>query len=179
MVRISAHDLYTFMNMSFLTKMTLALISMMAIGISGPSQSPVEWSVVSVIDGNTIMLATGQDTVNILLYGIDCPEPGQPYSEEARTHLEQLVLNENVKVEMKGKDRWGNRLGIVAFGDNDLRISLLQEGLAWTAERNPEEDLEAIRQRAMSEARGLWGQEEPVAPWIYRRKQSMMEIKSN
>jgi micrococcal nuclease len=138
--------------------------------------------VVNVIDGNTLEVLTADNqTQKILLAGIDCPEPGQDYAEKAKKHLERLTLEKEVSVTIKGKDRWGNYLAIIIVTRNEVdpRRSLLEEGLAWTAEKNPLSELEVIRLKAVEKARGIWKEQNPKAPWIYRREQTMLQAKSS
>lgn len=138
--------------------------------------------VVNVLDGNTLeVLTAGNQIQKIVLAGIDCPEPGQQFAEKATKLLEKLVLDKDVKVCISGKDRWGNYVATVTVIKNgvDPRVELLEEGLAWTAERNPVPDLESIRLKALEKQRGLWKESDPKAPWIYRREQSMMHAKSS
>ncbi len=137
--------------------------------------------VISVIDGNTIeMIADDNETYTIMLYGIDSPELGQEFGEQAKKFLEKRILNKKVNVNIQGKDRWGNRLGIVLIeGTVDPRYELLEAGLAWTAERNPIQDLETIRETARNKGKGLWKEQDPTPPWIYRRQQTMTQFKSS
>jgi endonuclease YncB( thermonuclease family) len=136
--------------------------------------------VTSVIDGNTLEVTTGfNETYRIVLAGIDCPELGQEFGEEAKQHLEKLILSKEIVLEMKGKDRWGNYLAIVFAGDVDLRVDLLTHGLAWTAEKGAVPALKDIENRARSRNIGLWQQEEPTPPWVYRRQQSMLVAKGS
>jgi endonuclease YncB( thermonuclease family) len=137
--------------------------------------------VVTVVDGNTIEVACADgEAYKIMLFGIDSPELGQPYGEEARTALEKLVLNREVVIDLQGKDRWGNRLGIISIPDaEDPRTTLLRQGLAWTAERNPLPELEALRQQAERSGKGLWKTENPTPPWQYRRQQTLTQHKSS
>ena len=80
----------------------------------------------------------------------------------------------------KGKDRLGNTLGEVMIGGKkDPRIDLLTEGLAWTSENHPMADLEGLRVSAQAKGKGLWKQNNPTPPWIYRREQSMLQPKSS
>jgi len=138
--------------------------------------------VTSVIDGNTFEV-TGQDNglQRFVLAGIDSPEPGQPYAEKAKRALEDMILNKEVRIQVEGKNRWGQYLAIVTIVRNnkDPRIELLKEGLAWTSEKNPIADLEAIRLSAEQKGKGIWQDENPTPPWIYRREQSMMQAKSS
>jgi micrococcal nuclease len=141
----------------------------------------VEAKVVAVVDGNTLKVQ-GEDneTYTITLLGIDCPELEQEFGKEARVFLEKVVLKKNVKVEFQGKDRWGNRLAIIRLkGEVDVRIELLKAGLAWTAERNANSELETIRTTAQQKGKGLWKSNEPTPPWIFRRQQTRLQEKSS
>lgn len=137
--------------------------------------------VVSVIDGNTIEVQTKEkETFKILFHGIDCPEIDQDYGDKAKRFLEKLILEKNVSVQLQGKDRWGNQLAIVLVdGELDPRFELLEQGLAWTAERNPMVELESIREKAKEKGKGLWKDDSPTPPWTYRRQQTMLQPKSS
>lgn len=136
--------------------------------------------VITIVDGNTLEVYTPEnETYKILLFGIDCPELGQEYGEKAKQLLEELILNKNVSVEIQGKDRWGNRLGIILIEGVDPREELLQKGLAWTSERNPIEAFEIMKEKSKEKRKGLWREENPMPPWIFRRQQTMMQPKSS
>ncbi len=133
-----------------------------------------------VIDGNTIEVTSGNETYKVLLHGIDSPEPGQHYAEQAKKMLEHLLLKKDVTIVMYGKDRFGNRVGEIRIdGAADPRKKLVEEGLAWTSEREPIQELESLREQARVQGKGLWREENPTPPWIYRRQQSMMVEKSS
>jgi endonuclease YncB( thermonuclease family) len=135
----------------------------------------------TVIDGNTLEFVSENNELHkVQLSGIDSPELGQEFGDKAKAHLEQIILHKNVTVTITGKDRWGNYLATVWIDGNvDVRVELLKAGLAWTAERNPLPELEAIKEEARQDERGLWKQESPTAPWVYRRQQSMMQVKGS
>ena len=137
--------------------------------------------VVSVIDGNTLeVVGEDNETYKILLHGIDCPELEQEYGAKAKKLLEKLVLEKEVHVKIQGKDRWGNRLGVILVnGKADPRFELLKEGLAWTSEKNPIEELEVLKEKARETSTGLWKEENPTPPWIFRRQQTMTQLKSS
>ena len=136
--------------------------------------------VTAIHDGNTLEVSTKEkDTYRITLMGIDCPELQQPYGKEARDFLSRSLLHHEVTVLIHGKDRNKNYVGVVLLTEGeDVRIALLEEGLAWTAEENPISELELIRRDAARVRKGLWRQQTPLAPWIFRRQQSMLEAKS-
>jgi micrococcal nuclease len=140
----------------------------------------VAGKVIAVVDGNTLEISGPNDEVQkIVLSGIDSPELGQEFGNEAKKFLEKLLLSKDVTLEFTGKDRSGNSLAVVKInGKADVRIALLKEGLAWTLEKNPEDQLEAYKTWAQRKGKGLWKQQNPVPPWTYRRQQSMLQAKS-
>ncbi|HYG04607.1 MAG TPA: thermonuclease family protein [Chryseosolibacter sp.] len=145
-------------------------------------QNEFSGKVVNVIDGNTFeVIGTDNEPQRITLAGIDCPELTQDYGDKAKKLLEKLILNKEVSVSLSGKDRWGNYIGVIRIVKNnqDPRLKLLEEGLAWTAERNPIPELESLRLEAKNKGDGLWQDPNAIAPWIYRRQQTMMQAKSS
>ena len=110
----------------------------------------VSGRVATVIDGNTIEVKLDDnETYKIMLHGIDCPELAQAYGEKAKQFLEKILLDKSVSVELKGKDRWGTRLGVILIdGELDPRLELLKAGLAWTAEVSPNPAFEGLKERA-------------------------------
>jgi micrococcal nuclease len=145
------------------------------------SDQIMEAEVSAIVDGNTLTVKFKDgDAYDIQLSGIDSPELGQDYGEQAKQFLQKRALNKRVKVQLLGKDRWGNRLAVIWLkGEVDLRVELLKEGLAWTAERNPLPDLENVRIEAQNKGKGLWQLTEPTPPWIFRRQQSMLQAKGS
>lgn len=145
------------------------------------SDQIMEAEVSAIVDGNTLTIKFKDgDAYDIQLSGIDSPEPGQDFSDEAKQFLQKRALNKRVKVQLLGKDRWGNRLAVIWLkGEVDLRVELLKEGLAWTAERNPLPELENVRIEAQNKGKGLWQLTEPTPPWIFRRQQSMLQAKGS
>ena len=64
-----------------------------------------------VIDGDTIVIDNG---TSVRLLGINCPEKGERYYEEARGLLEEFVLNKTVKIKF-GKERYDIYNRILAY----------------------------------------------------------------
>lgn len=141
----------------------------------------VKGKVVAVLDGNTVEFhSDSQDKYKVVLAGIDSPELAQNFGTEAKKFLEKLVLKQSVTLQIQGKDRLGNYIGVLlANGDDDPRVELLKQGLAWTSEKNPNPDLEPYRSWAQQKKKGLWQEENPTPPWTFRRQQTMVGPKSS
>jgi micrococcal nuclease len=144
------------------------------------AEETLKGKVVNVIDGNTFeMIAEDNETYTIMLFGVDAPELEQEFGDKAKRLLERLLLNKNITAKIQGKDRKGNRMAITEGTGADARIELLEAGLAWTAERTPIDELEAIREKAKEKGKGLWRENDPTPPWIFRRQQTMLQPKSS
>lgn len=144
------------------------------------AQDELTGKVVSVLDGNTIEIVTGaNESYKVVLAGVDSPELTQDYGDKAKKFLDKKLSNKEVEFQIRGKDRWGNYLAVVLIGGDDPRIELLQEGLAWTSEKNPDPELETHRAEAQEKGKGLWKDENPTPPWTFRRQQTMLQPKSS
>ncbi len=137
--------------------------------------------VIAVHDGNTLTIETADgEKYEVLLFGIDSPELGQAHGKNAKLFLEKMVLKKKVTVDFHGKDRKGKRIAVILLkNEDDPRVELLKEGLAWTVERNAPQELEPYIRWARAKKKGLWEEETPTPPWQYRREQSMASPKSS
>jgi micrococcal nuclease len=161
---------------------TLIFSILTALMLSGVDLAEeVKGKVVSVIDGNTFQVRDQNKKMHkIVLKGIDCPELEQEYGPEAKKFLEKLILHKEVTIYDRGKDKLGNPLVDVKIkGVKDPRVDLLKEGLAWPAEKNTRSDLEYLRESAQLRGKGLWKQNNPTPPWVYRREQSLSTRKNS
>ncbi len=79
-----------------------------------------------IIDGDTVEV--GNESIRLM--GINCPERGEKYYLEAKEFLEDLILNETVKIESFGEDRYYRELGYVFYKNQNVNIKLVEEGLA-------------------------------------------------
>lgn len=159
----------------------MALVFFALCSTTSFAEEELKGVVTKIIDGNTIEITTfNQEVYTLLLLGIDSPEPGQPFSENAKKLLSKLLFEKNVTVQVHGKNRLGNRLGVILMPDGvDPRHELLKAGLAWTSEKEPHPELEALRKEAHSQGVGLWSEPDPTPPWTYRRQQSMAQPKAS
>jgi endonuclease YncB( thermonuclease family) len=161
-------------------KQLLALIFGLGIMVTSFANGrEIKGQVTEIQDGNTLTVKTVENELyTVVLFGIDCPELNQKYGQKAKKCLERLMKKQNVTVQVTGKDRSGNYLGIVITDKNlDPRIQLLEEGLAWTDEKEAVTDLESYRAVAQQKGKGLWKEKEPTPPWVFRRQQSMAQAK--
>jgi len=125
--------------------------------------------VTRVMDGDSMIAKRDQDTIEIRIAGIDCPEFGQPFFEQAKQLTEQKCLNRKVVVKRLDTDRYGRLVSIVHVGSVNLAEQLLRSGMAWHYKKYDASEQFAEFEQTSRESRiGLWMQEAPIPPWEYR-----------
>jgi len=123
-----------------------------------------------VYDGDSFKMLDRGRTLQVRVFGIDCPEKGQPYARQALSLTIRLVKNRLVKVRVKDIDAYGRVVGEVILPDGrSLGEELVRAGLAWHYRRySDDENLARLEAEARAAGRGLWRQADPVPPWIYK-----------
>jgi len=122
-----------------------------------------------VIDGDTIELETGE---RVRLLGINAPEMGQPYHEEATNTLKELIENKTVILEsdVEDKDRYGRFLRYIFLNNNNINVEMLEEGYANVYVIPPNTKYENELRKAENEAktanRGIWQTSEDLSGCI-------------
>lgn len=129
-------------------------------------------SLLYISDGDTFRMVLEDGTkLRIRIADIDCPEKTQPYGLEAKEFVFNQVKNKEVLISIKGTDRYGRKIANVFYGDKNLAEELLKNGYAWHyLKHSNDEELQKLEQLARTNKVGLWADENPVAPWEFRRQ---------
>jgi micrococcal nuclease len=152
----------------------LAVLSLLALAIKATANEYCKnepytpaISVTRVIDGDTIVISTGE---KVRLLGVDTPElhhpskPVQCYAEEAKRFTESQVLNKVVVLAFEGasKDKYGRILAWVWYGPNNrtlLNAEIIRQGYGFSYRKYPTSKMEMFNrfeQEARSKQLGLW-----------------------
>lgn len=144
--------------------------------------------VVGIQDGDTITILRNGRQARVRLDGVDCPELGQPFGRNARERVSALAFGRVVVVRESsgraGRDGYGRVLGQVILPDGrNLNRLLVAEGQAWWYRRYAPRDigLAGLEERAREARLGLWADEDPQPPWLWRslrRKRVVKEVAS-
>lgn len=136
---------------------------------STPSTSTITTTVLSltvvskVIDGDTVELENGE---RVRLLGINTPEKGQNYYEEANNRLKELVEGKGVRLEkdVDDKGKYGRLLRYVFINDEFVNLKLVREGYAHVYVIPPntkyQTDLEKAEEKAKEEGLRIWNSSE-------------------
>jgi len=130
-----------------------------------------EAKVTAVKDGDTFkVFADGKETT-IRLAHIDCPEKKQPFSNNAKQLASDLCFGKTVKVVSDGTtDRYNRLVAEIYVGSQCVNQQLVQKGLAWHYKKYSKSILYAhLEIKARDLKAGLWKDEDPIAPWEWRK----------
>jgi endonuclease YncB( thermonuclease family) len=156
----------------------MALFCALIVGISTTSLADtLIGTVVAVADGDTITVLDDQQAQHkVRLMGIDCPEKAQPFGQNAKQSLSDLLFGRSVNVEWQKLDRYERIVGKVMVNGQDANLEQIRRGLAWhfkKYDREQEPHDRATYSQAEIKARmgnrGLWSDPEPMAPWDWRK----------
>ena len=118
--------------------------------------------VARVIDGDTVELADGR---RVRYLGIDTPESGEYYAEEATTRNKGLVEGKTVELQRgsRNQDEYGRLLRYVYVDGIFVNSELVAEGYATAYIFDPDDRysqiLVQLEQYAKMRERGLWATE--------------------
>jgi len=133
-------------------------------------QSPL-YSVVSVVDGDTVKLSIDGTTKTIRLIGLDTPEtvdprkPVQCFGKEASNKAKELLTGRSVRIEVDASqgtlDKYGRTLGYI-FRDDGLFYNkyMIEQGFAheytYDIPYKYQSEFKAAEKSARENQRGLW-----------------------
>jgi endonuclease YncB( thermonuclease family) len=104
------------------------------------------------------------------LYGIDCPEYGQPYHAQARDYLDCLLLTKPITLHIKTIDKYGRAIVLAISGNQDISYLMAERGWTWALSH----EYTTVCYDAKRLGIGLWKDKNPEAPWDYRKRIGVM-----
>ena len=129
--------------------------------------------VVGISDGDTFTVINRDKLqLKVRVYGIDAPEKSQAYGNASKKALSSLIFGKDIEIDVQTQERWGRFVAKVYTPEGeDVTLLMLQAGMAWHYVRY---DNTAVYAKAQAEAKkarkGLWADDNPVAPWDFRSR---------
>jgi micrococcal nuclease len=151
------------MKLKYLHIILVLFLLILAIGCAPPVQAPeTQAAVTRVIDGDTIEVSLAGAIYKVRYIGIDTPEIGKPWADEATELNKELVEGKVVQLEkdISETDRYNRLLRYVYVGDIFVNAELVSYGLAWAKAYEPDTKYQAYFEELEVKAReaglGMW-----------------------
>lgn len=129
--------------------------------------------VVHIADGDTLTVLDATKTQRrIRLAYIDAPESRQAYGNAAKQSLAGVCFRKTAKVATIDTDRYGRTVALVSCEGVTANAAQLTAGFAWVYTQYAPRDFSgrALEQSARAQRLGLWADESPVPPWLFRKR---------
>jgi len=134
---------------------------------------PFSGFVKKIIDGDSIIVYAKNKTIEVRLYGIDCPEYDQPFAKKARNFVKSKINRKNIIVQPLYHDSYGRLVAVISYDNTVLNEEIVDAGLAWVYTRYCRKHFckswKKLERSAKRLDRGIWRDKKPVPPWKWRR----------
>lgn len=151
--------------------LSLWLIASACCLVVNESRADFSGRVVSVHDGDTVLVARRGGQISVRLDEIDAPELAQPYGPQAQRSLAGLCLGRTAEIHEQGRDKYDRVLGRVRCGGIDANAEQLRRGYAWFyAQYARDMSLRDLEASARASRLGLWAATRPMPPWEFRHR---------
>ena len=146
----------------------------------GEARREITGRVTRVSDGDTVWVSDSLGKHKVRLNRIDAPESDQPFGKESAAHLKSLIGGKTVRVEYSSTDQYGRILGIIFLGETDINLQMVKDGCAWHYshfDKTPSYAAAEIDARRAK--RGLWRDQSPIPPFMFRRAKDRFRPHNN
>jgi len=108
--------------MEFLTRRLLLFTALILSAPFTTFAGTITGEVIAITDGDTITVRDENKQHKIRLNGIDAPELAQPFGQESKLNLSDLLFNKQVVVAWKSTDLYDRIIGTVTIGSVDAGL---------------------------------------------------------
>lgn len=124
-------------------------------------------------DGSTIDCRIDKINAPELAHPKYTNKPAQPFAEESKKTLEDMILNKEVTLRVSREagafgSKYGRANCQIEIEGKDVSEAMIQKGMAWLYKRYANDpNLVALEKKAKKEGIGLWSGTNPINPEAY------------
>lgn len=157
-------------------QVTRSFLLVMLVFFSGCTESKGEFKgrITAISDGDTVTALTGSnEQVKIRLSGIDCPERGQAWGQNAKKAISDHIFGQTIIIRPESTDRYGRLVANLFKDSESVSRYMVKMGHCMVYRRfATDQTLFALEDHAKANQLGLWSMPagEIVEPWKFRQK---------
>lgn len=130
--------------------------------------------VVAIKDGDTVVVLDSLNNQTTLrLAEVDCPEKNQPFGTKAKQFTSDLIYFKTIKYVVTDTDRYGRSIAMIYYDTDNKYLSaeIIKAGMGWHYKKySTSKELATFQENAKQNKIGLWIDNDPVEPSVFRRK---------
>ena len=148
----------TFLLTAFLAGCTPATAPSSTTGASALLTEGIPITIDAVLDGDSVRVDHDGTAIEVRLLGINAPERGECWADEARTALSAALEGGGISVVGDERDQYGRLLGYLRSQTSNINRDLVANGhaIAIAVDHEDLPDFLAAEEEAISLERGLW-----------------------
>jgi endonuclease YncB( thermonuclease family) len=127
--------------------------------------------VVGVADGDTLTVLDADNRQYVIrLAEVDAPEKAQAFGNRSKQHLSAPCFGKAAVITPRTTDRYRRTVARVDCEGTNASAEQVHAGMAWVFDRYvTDRGLYAVQDEARVAGRGLWADQQQVAPWEWRK----------
>ncbi|MBY0357260.1 MAG: thermonuclease family protein [Candidatus Obscuribacterales bacterium] len=149
----------------------ISLVTLLLLSALPASAETVYGRATAIESGNTLSFkANDGRTFQVRLKGIDAPGMNQPFGPDSKKYLESLA-QDDLTLETFKTDPRGRTIADLYTPALLVNQQMVKAGQAWWYRKYAPGDqiLSAAEVEARQQQRGLWREQNPVAPWDWQK----------
>jgi micrococcal nuclease len=154
-------------------KKSLILLLLLILNFTVYCQSTLTAKVVGVKDGDTVVVLDSLNNQTTLrLAEVDTPEKSQPFGTKAKQYTSDQVYLKTIKYVVTDTDRYGRSIAMIYYDSDNKYLSaeIIKAGMGWHYKRySTSTTLANFEVKAKKDKIGLWVDNNPIAPWEWRK----------
>lgn len=127
--------------------------------------------VANILDAD-IFQFSGKKKQKFRLYGIDAPEDGQPFYQEAKDILKKFTHKKKITAKIYSQDSDETALAVVFANGKNINELMVKSGHAWVRRDLCDEafcdNWIESEEEAKSQGKGLWSDSGRIPPWVWK-----------